>query len=165
MDLKTIAISAALIAGIGALLFWGRASGTSAAPQGGAQSPLTASELQYDFGTISMKDGLVSRTFTIRNGSDAEVVLSDISTSCMCTNAYLLAGDGVKKGPFGMPGHGAPSSKVGERIPSGESRSLEVVYDPNAHGPAGVGSIDRFIYLADETGGQLTLEIKANVTP
>ena len=56
-------------------------------------------------------------------------------------------------------------SPANEIIKAGESRKIRVVYDPNAHGPAGVGQIDRFIELTDSNGAKLQLEIKANVTP
>ncbi len=133
---------------------------------------LSAEETLYDFGQISMKDGNVSKIFKVTNSGAEDVALTNISTSCMCTAAYLLKDDGSKLGPFGMPGHGGATDmpghgdgKAGEIIPAGESRDIEVVYDPNAHGPAGVGTIDRFIYLVDENGQKLELEIKANVTP
>ena len=54
---------------------------------------------------------------------------------------------------------------VNETIKAGESRTIRVVYDPNAHGPAGVGPIDRFAILTDKSGGKLQFEIKALVTP
>ena len=82
----------------------------------------------------------------------------------MCTAAYIVRGDGEKKGPFSMPGH-RPVPKAKEIIKAGESRGIEVVYDPNAHGPAGVGMINRFVYLEDREGNKMQFEIKANVTP
>ena len=119
-----------------------------------------------------MKDGNVSKVFRVTNSGTADVNLTDVSTSCMCTAAYILRDDGSKLGPFGMPGHGGTggmpgrgNGKAGEIILAGESRDIEVVYDPNAHGPTGVGIIDRFIYLEDENGNKLQFEIKANVTP
>ena len=63
-----------------------------------------------------------------------------------------------------MPGMGfvPPANEV---IKAGEIRAIRVVYDPNAHGPAGVGQIDRFVELTDSSGGAIQLEIKALVTP
>ena len=128
-------------------------------------SQLIAEEELYDFGTISMKNGNVSKVFKISNLSEGDVNLMSISTSCMCTVAYIMGQDGNKKGPFGMPGHGGAVSKANEIIKAGETRDIEVVYDPNAHGPSGVGKIDRFVYLEDSNGNKLQFEIKANVTP
>lgn len=128
-----------------------------------SESQLTASEMLYDFGTISMKDGLVSHMFKVTNSSDKDINVKKVSTSCMCTSAYIENGSG-EKGPFGMEGMGyVPSAN--EVIKAGESRDIKVVYDPNAHGPAGVGMIDRLIYLTDASGSTLQLEIKAEVTP
>jgi len=126
---------------------------------------LTAEKKLYDFGTISMKDGNVSTTFQVSNLSSEDTNLKSISTSCMCTVAYIMGLDGNKKGPFGMVGHGGAMSKTNEMIKAGETRNIEVIYDPNAHGPAGVGMIDRLVYLETENGNKLQLEIKANVTP
>ncbi|MFZ3011423.1 MAG: DUF1573 domain-containing protein [Minisyncoccia bacterium] len=133
---------------------------------------LTTLEKFYDFGTISMKNGNVSKIFKVTNSGTEDINLTNVSTSCMCTAAYIVKNDGSKLGPFGMPGHGGAgdmpghgNGKAGEIIPAGESRDIEVVYDPNAHGPAGVGKIDRFVYLEDENGNKLQIEIKANVTP
>ena len=112
-----------------------------------------------------MKDGKASKVFKVRNPGEEDINLEKVSTSCMCTNAYILMPDGEKKGPFGMPGHGGFVPKANEIVKAGEEREIEVVYDPNAHGPAGVGMIDRFVYLEDESGNKLELEIKANVTP
>lgn len=129
-----------------------------------SQSGLTASETLYDFGTISMKNGKVDKIFKVTNSTDKDVEVTDIMTSCMCTTVFLETTAG-EKGPFGMAGHGGPMVSVDEIIKAGESRDLKVVFDPNAHGPAGVGQIDRFIILTDVTGAELKLEIKAVVTP
>jgi hypothetical protein len=118
----------------------------------------------YDFKNISMKNGNVSTTFTIINPKEEDINLQKVFTSCMCTVAYVIGQDGNKKGPFGMPGHGAVP-KVNEIIKAGESRDIEIIYDPNAHGPAGVGMISRFVYLEDAKGNRRQLEIRANVTP
>ncbi|MCR4310954.1 MAG: DUF1573 domain-containing protein [Candidatus Taylorbacteria bacterium] len=129
-----------------------------------AESQLVAQETLYDFGTISMKNGLATKEFTVANPTDTDVTVRTLLTSCMCTNAYLVKPNGAVKGPFGMPGMGYVPP-VNERIKAGESRVIRVVYDPNAHGPAGVGRIDRFVILTEEDGDELQLEIIANVTP
>ena len=156
--------------GLFGVLWWGKSvqKPISSTPGANAKtegvSTLSVPETFYDFGKISMKNGNVSKMFRVTNSSDKEINLQSVTTSCMCTVAYVVNGEN-KKGPFGMPGHGGPVARANEKIPAGESREIEVVYDPNAHGPAGVGSIDRFIYLVDDAGGKTTLEIKALVTP
>lgn len=141
----------------------GSQSAISAGTQTAGTGALTAIETFYDFGTISMKNGLVNRVFTVVNSIGKDIELKTITTSCMCTAAYILGGE-TEKGPFGMPGMGSVPP-ANEMIKAGESRDIKVVYDPNAHGPAGVGMIDRFVYLVDAAGGTLDLEIKALVTP
>ena len=127
-------------------------------------SSLSSSEKLYDFGMISMANNKVSHIFKISNPTNKDIKVDSLGTSCMCTAAFIINKDGSKKGPFGMPGMGSvpPANEV---IKAGDSLEVEAVYDPNAHGPAGVGTIDRFIDLAEEGGAVLRLEIKANVTP
>jgi hypothetical protein len=143
--------------------------GTTASVQGTAEpnsskSLLTTSEVLYDFGTISMKNGNVTKEFTVTNSTSNDIVLRKVETSCMCTSALLVEADGSTKGPFGMASMGAPTA-TDDTVKIGESRIVRVVYDPNAHGPAGVGKIDRFITLTDASGNTLQFEIKALVTP
>jgi hypothetical protein len=128
-----------------------------------AGSLLSADETKYDFGTISMGDGEVKKLFTVSNDTGADVRVDTVATSCMCTNAFIIDGEN-KRGPFGMPGHGNTVPKANEIIKADEKRIIEVVFDPAAHGPAGVGAVERYVYLVDEKGGALQLEVKADVT-
>lgn len=146
------------------LIWWGRSASNTGADQIGGESVLVASAAMYDFGEVSMAKGKVDTTFTIKNPTNTEVKLASIVTSCMCTTAYIEDG-GSEKGPFGMPGHGGPVPKANVILKPGEERVLRIQYDPNAHGPAGVGAIDRFVFLTDSLGRELQLEIKAIVTP
>ena len=173
MKSNTISIVAVVLLIFLGLFIWGYAGkgGTTASVQGNSDSPgtprsaLTATEVFYDFGTISMKDGNVTKEFAVTNPTGENINVSTLVTSCMCTAAFIVLPDGSAKGPFGMPGHGGSVPPANEIIKAGESRTIRVVYDPNAHGPAGVGQIDRFITLTDSYGGTLELEIKALVTP
>lgn len=137
---------------------------TSSSQASPNNSILSALEKMYDFGSISMKDGLVKHEFVVVNSTREDITISTVQTSCMCTTALVVNSDGSTKGPFGMPGMGyvPPANEV---IKAGESRIIRVVYDPNAHGPAGVGAIDRFVTLTDSNSGALQFEIKANVIP
>jgi len=157
----TIPIIALAVIGVVA---WGYGNSSGLAQtQSNRSSSLTASEALYDFGTISMANGKVSHLFHITNPTDKDIKINKIETSCMCTNAYFINGD-AKDGPFGMPGMGG-SSEAHEVIPAHGTRDIEAVYDPNAHGPSGVGDIDRTIDVGEKNGGTLQLEIKAVVTP
>ena len=129
----------------------------------------TASSLKsdttfFDFGTISMKDGDVTKEFTVTNPTDKDILVTTLETSCMCTKAFMVRPDGTTKGPFGMRSMGY-AWPINDTIKAGENRIVRVVYDPNAHGPAGVGPTDRFAILTEESGGQLQFEIKALVMP
>lgn len=124
---------------------------------------LAAEETNFDFGTVSMAKGKVSHLYKLKNNSGDSAVVSKIYTSCMCTAATFIHGD-KKMGPFGMPGHGfAP--KVNDTINSGEEADVEVVFDPAAHGPAGIGRIDRVVFVETESGLPIQLKFTAVVTP
>lgn len=119
--------------------------------------------LSFDFGTISMKDGKVTKSFKVNNSSGNDIDLSTVYTSCMCTSAKLIL-DGAEYGPFGMQGHGA--MKMLNRIfATGAEGELLVTFDPNAHGPAGVGLIERTVSLQSNKGDIASVNIKANVVP
>ncbi|MEK7607319.1 MAG: hypothetical protein AAB484_00100 [Patescibacteria group bacterium] len=171
MNQKTIISSVIALVAIISLFVWGYSTrqGSTASVQNVAgvnasKSMLTATEKFYDFGTISMKNREVVKEFVVTNPTEGDITLGRVLTSCMCTSAYIVGSDGTLKGPFGMAGHGAVPL-ANEVIKAGESRTIRAVFDPNAHGPAGVGKIDRFITLTDTTGGTLELEIKAKVIP
>jgi hypothetical protein len=117
----------------------------------------------YDFGKISMAAGKVSHIFKIKNTSSEPVVINKIYTSCMCTVVTLASGD-KKFGPFGMLGHGA-LPKISQSVGPNEEISVEVVFDPAAHGPAGVGRISRMVTLENNIGRPVELLFAAIVTP
>ncbi|OGG48912.1 hypothetical protein A3G63_03260 [Candidatus Kaiserbacteria bacterium RIFCSPLOWO2_12_FULL_52_8] len=171
MKSNTLSIIAVILVIFVGLFLWGYAGNgaTTASVQGStvaanAASGLTAPEKFYDFGTISMKNGNVTKEFVVTNPTDKDVTASTLVTSCMCTAAFFVLPDGSAKGPFGMPGMGSVPP-VNDVIKAGESRAIRVIYNPNAHGPAGVGQIDRFVTLTDAAGAAIEFEIKALVTP
>ena len=123
---------------------------------------LTASEIYFDFGEISMAAGNASQDFEITNDSSSTIAFEKLFTSCMCTNAYFTSGS-EESGPFGMPGHGFVPG-LGRELKAGEKAIVKVVFDPAAHGPAGVGPVDRLVWL--ETGDEAKeFGIKAMVKP
>lgn len=152
------------------LLMWGygKNNKTTALVQSisssATKSALIATDVFYDFGTISMKNGDVSKDFIFTNSTDKDILVRGVETSCMCTLALLVGSDGSSKGPFGMAGMGGLTT-TNETLKAGESRTLRVIYNPNAHGPAGVGRINRFVTVTDSSGGKLRFEIKALVQP
>lgn len=117
----------------------------------------------YDFGTVSMKNGLVSKEFVVKNTRPESVFLAEVYTSCMCTDAKIRI-NSQEFGPFGMQGHGA-MKMLNQSLQPGQEAQLQVTFDPSAHGPAGIGVIERTVSLKSDQGEVISVNIKANVTP
>ena len=81
----------------------------------------------------------------------------------MCTSATVVAAD-RRIGPFGMAGHGRMPA-IRETIAPGALAQVEVVFDPAAHGPAGVGRTERAITIETDRGAPLQLGLTAMVRP
>jgi len=124
---------------------------------------LVPMEASYNFGNISMRRGNVSHDFVLTNTSSEALLIKEVSTSCMCTEAWLRGEDG-EVGPFGMSGHG-PARKANFSVQPGEQFTVKVEFDPAAHGPAGVGTVGRNVYLKVDTNEQVVLDFTATVTP
>ncbi|MEX1063710.1 MAG: DUF1573 domain-containing protein [Candidatus Paceibacterota bacterium] len=124
---------------------------------------LTAEESLFDFGNISMAEGMVTHDFKIQNLDTEPVMISKIYTSCMCTSAELVTDSG-SKGPFGMAGHGFLPA-VNELVGVNEDATIRVTFDPAAHGPAGIGRADRVVYVEQKSGAKLNLRFTAFITP
>lgn len=152
---------------LGLLALFAYSGGSSGSPENAVASSaggaLTANETFYDFGTVRMADGKVSREFIITNSGTGPVTIRRMFTSCMCTEATYVKGE-RRQGPFGMPGHAAAPS-INEQIMPGESAAVTATFDPNAHGPAGVGTIERTITLETDSGRPLNLNFRAQVIP
>ena len=116
-----------------------------------------------DLGTISMAAGNVSFRYLIKNTGAAPLTINRIFTSCMCTSAMLVTGT-QRKGPFGMPGHG-PSTAVRAPLAPGELATVEVVFDPAAHGPSGLGRIERSVTVQSAEAAPLELRMVVMVKP
>jgi len=160
---KSIGIAIVILSIIGVLIF-AIGSGKEKIPQErGIFSSLKVFESYYDFGSVSMKNGKVSHVFKMKNESNFPVVIAKIYTSCMCTSASLLTREG-EIGPFGMQGHGFIPT-IDRVVEPGEEFTVTAVFDPAAHGPAGVGRIDRAIFLESDARNTLQIGFSATVTP
>ncbi|MBI4128729.1 MAG: DUF1573 domain-containing protein [Parcubacteria group bacterium] len=153
---------------VGAVLWGARGAARtnrSADTQSNTSAPgsLVTEEKEFDFGKVSMAAGRVSHPFTVRNTGVEPLTIQKLYTSCMCTEASLETKSGMK-GPFGMPGHGA-IPKIDETLAPGEEGTVTVTFDPAAHGPSGVGRIERIVYLEQNSGTPLEIRIRAMVTP
>jgi len=128
-----------------------------------APGGLKARETAFDFGSISMAAGNVTHRYWFRNESATSVLVRRIYTSCMCTTATLVKGMKVIN-RYGMPGHG-PLPEVNESLKPGEAAYVDVVFDPTAHGPAGLGPTQRVVTIESDAGQPLELHFSANVRP
>jgi hypothetical protein len=139
------------------------ASPASPAGTSAVSGALKAREASFDFGAISMAAGNVSHRYWFRNEGTTPILISKIYTSCMCTTAALVKG-GRMVNRFGMPGHGV-LPKVAESLAPGEAAYIEAVFDPAAHGPAGLGRTERVVTIEHDAGGPLELRFVADVRP
>lgn len=120
---------------------------------------LAAIETRFDFGTISMQKGNVSHKFELKNEGSEAVVINKVYTSCMCTTASLIDGTGKRLGIFGMPGHGGGSGNTNVNLAAGKSLTVEAIFNPAAHGPSGVGFIERSVYLETNSSETPVIEL------
>ena len=172
---KKFLIAAVLVvAGVGAMVIAGMPDATkpsaapvSAQPVPAANAPvgagLRSSEYKFDFGSISMAAGKVNHRYYLANGGPEAVVIRKLYTSCMCTTAEFVKG--IRRfGPFGMQGH-TDIPSINQDFAPGERAYVEVVFDPAAHGPAGVGPIERVVTIENSAGQPMQLAFSAYVTP
>lgn len=124
---------------------------------------LRAREARFEFGPISMAGGKVSHRYWFRNESAAPVLVRQVYTSCMCTTATLVKGMRII-GSYGMPGHG-PLPAVNETLAPDEAAYVDVVFDPAAHGPAGLGFTERVVTIEPAAGKPLQVGFTAYVKP
>jgi len=125
------------------IVMLGSSAGTSPEVITDAKVAITPlKETSFDWGTISINGGVVSKTFDIENASDAPLKLYEVLTSCMCTTAQLTTDTQTSK-KFGMH---EKSSSVFEVNPH-ETATLTVEFDPAFHGPSGVGPISRTVTM------------------
>lgn len=124
---------------------------------------LTAAEMKFSFGPISMARGKVTHRYPIRNAGAEPLTIRKMYTSCMCTTVALVKG-GKTSEAYGMPGH-TPIPTINVPLNPREEALVEVVFDPAAHGPAGVGPIERVVTIENSGGQPLELEFAALVSP
>ena len=165
-NIKTISLSLILFAAVIGVLVWfndGKKRLEPAAVGGLSGGALIAKETYYDFGNVGIKNGLVNHEYILENASGKTVKIGKVSTSCMCTSAQLKIGDKTY-GLFGMPGHGG-ASKANAIVKPGEKVFVKAIFDPAAHGPAGIGEVSREIYIDTGAAEPIILGFKVNVTP
>ncbi len=127
-------------------------------------SALSALETNFDFGTISMKNGKVSHKYEVKNSGAEPLIIEKVYTSCMCTVANITDVKGKTHGEFGMPGHGGGISTTEIEVGAGETISVETIFDPAAHGPSGVGLVKRTVYLETNSTQNSKVELNFSAT-
>lgn len=126
----------------------------------GTITPLDS--LSYDWGDVSIADGTVSRSFAFRNDGDSDLVIRNATTSCMCTTASFDLPDGTSSPDFSMQMNGA-STKWATSIAPGEEFSIDITFDPMAHGPDGVGPIQRSITFPTSASNMKNEDVEVRV--
>lgn len=114
----------------------------------------------HDWGEIGINEGDVSASFEIKNEGEEALKIADIKTSCMCTTAKLKI-NGKESPVFGMH---TKSSYVASISP-GDTGTLEVDFDPDYHGPSGIGPITRQVTMItnDPNNQDMTFLLEAVV--
>jgi hypothetical protein len=139
MNLKLLAFVLATALALSAALYGCNAqlsAGRSTSPQatsGGAPA-ISITPAVADLGDVSMSKGTVNTLFTIKNTGTGDLVIRNMETSCMCTQAAVVMGG--QEGPrFGMPGMSSPPpADWSATIKAGQEVPLKVYYDPTVHG-------------------------------
>lgn len=120
----------------------------------------SANEKNFDWGQIAYNGPDATKTFTIKNSGTEILKLTNIKTSCACTKAQVVI-DGKSSPYFSMH---TTSSWIGEISP-GKEASLTVIFDPDFHGPSGVGTVERLISMEtnDAANPQIEFSLKGVV--
>lgn len=160
VDTFLVGIVAFTLLALGGIVYLGIKIGATPQVATDQQTSINVDQLQHDWGTINMNDGVVSKTFAIENQGETTLKLYNTKTSCMCTTAQLKTANQVSK-KFGMH---EKSANIFEVQP-GETAELLVEFDPAFHGPSGVGPISRTVTLNTNDSSHQTLSFKltANV--
>lgn len=121
--------------------------------------------LELDMGIVSMAQGFVSKSYQLKNNGQADLIINNLATSCMCTTVALETTDGLSP-IFGGHQDENPDNWSVTLRPK-EEAELIVTFDPNAHGPDAVGQIRRVITISsnDPLQSSVTVEIVADVVP
>lgn len=135
--------------------------GTSTSVTASQNAKATVDQKTFDWGKINMKDGNVSKTFTLKSSGTETLKLTNVKTSCHCTKARVKIADTTSPA-FGMDN---VSSWIGE-VPPGQEAELEVVFDPAYHGPQGAGPVNRLVSIEtnDAKNSRIEFSLTALVT-
>jgi hypothetical protein len=82
----------------------------------------------------------------------------------MCTLGRLVQA-GKTSEWFGMDHGNASQRPLNMRLTGGKPAHLEVTIDPAAHGPAGIGPVQRVVIVTTAGGERIPFTVLAEVTP
>ncbi len=82
----------------------------------------------------------------------------------MCTTATLVQSES-QFGPYGMKGHRGAIPEINQVVQPGETVIVRADFDPNAHGPAGIGVANRVVTVLVGANRRVELKFTAYVTP
>jgi rhodanese-related sulfurtransferase len=119
-------------------------------------------ENDFDFGEILMAGGDVKYNYTLKNTGDGITKITNIQTSCMCTEAKVFDIQGESVGVFGMGGSHGANPQISLAILPGEEIIVEATYDPMAHGPDATGELVREIFISTDTNEDIKLKFRGN---
>lgn len=144
----------------GGIFFLTKTTSTSQITASQNARAYTVDPTSFDWGTIPMNKGNITKTFIIKNTGTDTLKLFNVKTSCHCTKAYVTI-NGNDSPSFGMD---SLSSWTGE-VPAGKEAKLTVVFDPAFHGPQGIGPINRFVSVEtnDKANAKLTFTLTGTV--
>lgn len=127
----------------GGILLLSGSSG-QAAIEKTADAMIELTEKKFNFKNIAYSGGNVSHSFLIKNAGTKDLKITNLATSCMCTQVYFKNKN--TEGPkFGMKSHASGSSNWVGILKPGEKGEIIAVFDPTAHGPQGIGPISRLV--------------------
>ncbi len=122
---------------------------------------IEANPQNYDLGDVAYSGGLVTKEYEIKNTSGKDIKLLKIATSCMCTKASINV-NGKESSSFGMEMTGVVNPTLSSTLKNGETARVSVKFDPAAHGLAGLGPVQRSVWLYFD-GGMKELTFNGNV--
>ncbi len=146
--MKSKIIWGVLVVGIIVTLIWVNGNKNTAPSKSQySAGAISIAENTFDFGRVPINGGDVMHEFQIKNDGAEPVTINKVYTSCACTTARIIDSSGKKYGTFGMQGHTGIVSAANIKIDPGSSATLEAIFNPAAHGPAGIGLAQRSIYI------------------
>jgi hypothetical protein len=112
---------------------------------------INAAPESIDIGKVSYGGGIISKEYQIKNTTGSSMKLRKIVTSCMCTKARVKFENKTTK-LYAMEMNGDKNPIIDYDFPAGSTATVEFNFDPAAHGPAGIGPVERVITLYFDTG-------------